>query len=164
MKAEPTIKHIVELMNLINDKVSSALNTKFTIVSTTPKKDIERVQNRKVMDVEEYELSGMFGDYKAWKGSTETEYFYVVFMKGVITAMVEEREMFIGKNIVTYSILTKLFNLSNNSDSVELFNEYNAILYKEDLKSLTFQDIMTTLKWAFYSDKVKVKVGMLFPT
>jgi hypothetical protein len=164
MKDEPTTERVVELLKVINDKVSSTLNTKFTIVSKTPKEDIERVQNRKVMDVEEYEVSGMLGDYKAWKGSTEAEYFYIVFMKGVVTVILEEREMLIGKNVISYAILTKLFNLANKPNSVESFDEYNETSYKEDLKSVTFQDIMVSLKWKFYSDKVKIKEGMVFLT
>lgn len=157
-----TDKQRHELLGKIGDRVSAALNTKFTIVATTPKEEIQRVQNRKVMDVEEYNDTGVFGDYKAWRGSTETEYFYIVFMKGVVTLMLEEREMLIGSNIICYATLTKLVKMAKRTDSVEWFTKYNATEYREDLKSTTFEDIMVSLNWKFHSKKVKIKEGMIF--
>lgn len=157
-----TDKQRHELLGKIGDRVSAALNTKFTIVATTPKEEIQRVQNRKVMDVEEYNDTGVFGDYKAWRGSTETEYFYIVFMKGVVTLILEEREMLIGSNIICYATLTKLVKMAKRADSVEWFTKYNATEYRDDLKSTTFEDIMVSLKWKFHSKKVKIKEGMIF--
>lgn len=158
-----TDKQRHELLNRIGDQVASALNIKFTIVSTTPKEEIQRVQNRRVMDVEEYNETGIFGDYKAWRGSTEGEYFYIVFMKGVITVILEEREMLIGTRGIVYSTLTKLVKIANEPDPVEWFIKYNEFGYKEDLKTITFEDVMVTLKWKFYSKNVKIKEGMIFP-
>lgn len=158
-----TDKQRHELLGKINDRVTSALNTKFTILDSVPKEELQRIQNQKVMDVEEYTETGLLGEYKAWRGSTETNFFYIVFMKGVITAIVEEREMLIGTRITTYATLTKLVKMSNKPDSVEQFIKYNETEYKEDMKNLTFEDVMMTLKWKFHSKKVKVKEGMTFP-
>jgi hypothetical protein len=159
-----TDKQRHELLGKITDQVASALNTKFTLLDATPKEELTRIQKQNVMDVEEYtELATPLGDYKAWRGSTETNYFYIVFMKGVITVICEEREWLIGTRITTYAVLTKLVNMSKKSNSHSLFDTYNAEEYKEDMKNVTFEDVMMTLKWKFHSKKVKVKEGMTFP-
>jgi hypothetical protein len=139
------------------------LNTKFTILTGIPKEELSRIQNQKVMDVEEYNETGAFGEFKAWRGSTELAYFYIVFMKGVVTVILEEREMLIGTRITTYATLTKVTNEANKPDPAEWFIKYNTTEYKDDLKTLKFKDVMVSLKWKFHSKKVKVKAGITFP-
>lgn len=158
-----TDKQRQDLLGKINDRVSAALNTKFTILDSVPKEELQRIQNQKVMDVEEYNETGILGDYKAWRGSTETSFFFIVFMKGVVTVIIEEREMLIGTRITTYATLTKLVKMANKPDSAEWFAKYNVSEYKDDLNALKFEDVMTALKWKFHSKKVKVKEGMTFP-
>jgi hypothetical protein len=159
-----TDKQRHEWLDKITDRVASVVNTKFTLLDSTPKEEVQRLQNQTVMDVEEYNETGILGDYKAWRGSTENAYFYIVFMKGVITVICEEREMLIGTRITTYSVLTKLVNMSKKSNSYSLFDSYNAVEYKEDMKNVTFDDVMMTLKWRLHSKKVKLKYGMTFPS
>lgn len=160
-----TDKQRYELLDKITDQVASALNTKFTLLDSTPKEEQARIQNHKVMDVEEYtELATPLGDYRAWRGSTETHYFYIVYMKGVLTVICEERECLIGTRITTYAALTKLINMSKKSNSHSLFNTYNAEEYKKDMNNVSFEDVMMTLKWRFHSKKIKVKYGISFLT
>jgi len=160
---------ISELLKIIDKEIQSELHPKFTIVSITPKEEIERVQNRKVMDVSEYEETSPIGlgDYKAWNGSVEMEYFSIIFMKGVMTISLAEREMDLIDKPINYAILTKLHNLLKTKTKLECMQTYamyNNEGYKDDLKSITFNDIMKALKWTFHSEKVKVKKGIIFPT
>jgi len=118
------------------------------------------------MDVSEYsEISNIqFGNYKAWFGSTETEYFSIIFVRAILTISIAEREMELGKKTINYAILTKLYNNLDNKSKEQAesdFIKYNMYGYKEDLKHVTFDDIMTVLKWTYYSDKVKIKEGMI---
>lgn len=157
-----TDKERHDLLGKIEDEVSAALNLKFTILSTVPKEEIRRLQNQKVMDVEEYDEANHLGEFKAWKGSTEMAYFYIIFSRGVLTVVLEEREMLIGSRITTYATLTKLAKMAKTPEAVEWFTKYNLTGYQEDIKNVTFGHVMTTLKWKLHSKKVKVKKGMTF--
>ena len=159
---------ILEAIGIATGTTPVKKDSKFKIISVTNPKDIESVQNRKVMDVTEYtEPSPVGGKYKAWTGSTEMEFFSIMFMRGILTVSLNERECEAGQNIVNYGMLASLqdrmLKMTHEQAARYLF-EYNMSLYEEDMNNLSFNDVMTALNWEFHSDKVKVKEGMMFLT
>lgn len=159
---------ILEAIGIATGATPPKSNSKFNIITISNPDDIKRVQNKKVMDVTEYvEPSPLGGKYKAWTGSTEMEFFSLMFMRGILTVSVYERECETGENAVNYGMLASLqdrmLEMTGDQASRYLF-EYNISLYEEDMKNLSFNDVMTALNWEFHSDKVKVKDGMMFTT
>ena len=159
---------ILEAIGIATGTTPVKKDSKFKIISVTNPKDIESVQNRKVMDVVEYLESFPTGvKYKAWTGSTEAEFFSIMFTGGLLTISLNERECDAGRNVINYGMLASLqdhlLKLSHVQAAAYLL-EYNMFLYESDMNIISFNDVMTALKWEFHSDKVKVKEGMVFPT
>lgn len=101
------------MLTKISEAVSDSLNPKFVVHPSLNSKELERIQNKKVMDVEEYLDISFLGKYKAWRGSTDDAYFYIVVSRGILTITFEEREILIGQNVFVYGINRKLLEYSN---------------------------------------------------
>lgn len=144
--------------------------TKLKILKTTPKEQIERVQNKVVEDVTEYNGVNDMGKYKLWTGSTEMEYFNIIFVRGVLTISLEEREMLLGGNSVIYYAMTQMLidvlsKVKNNNISVEAkeaCERYHLNEYVGELNDVDFKAVRKILKWKMKSKKVKVNEGLFF--
>lgn len=143
---------------------------KLIVISTGNQSEIKRIQNRKIMDIVEYdEFSKNLGGYhfKQWVGSTETEYFSILFVKGLLNVCVEERESDLGKNPINYAISKRLVDkmsiVKNDLSKVmEESEKYNNVGYYEDHKEVHLKEVLKVLKWKRFSRNVKVKKGYLF--
>jgi hypothetical protein len=123
---------------------------KFEILETVTADQKKKLQDKKVCDVTEMVLPSIIGYYKGWIGSTEEEYFSIVFVKGIITVSLEEREFRLGREPINYSVVDSLHEsligpiTAAKKTTVDL---YNTKLYLDDVKLLTFKDVMKSLKW-----------------
>ena len=157
-----TDKQRYELLTKISEAVSDALNPKPVVHPALNPQEVIRLQGKKVMDVEEYIEDAVLGKYKAWRGSTEDAYFYIVVTRGVMTITCEEREMLIGQNLTVYGINRKLLEYSKKPNKAELIDRYNVDQHEKDTIQTTFGDVMKCLNWTLHSPKVKIKQGQLF--
>lgn len=157
-----TDKERYELLTKISEAVSDALNPKIVVHPAVSPIEIVRLHGKKVMDVEEYLEDAFLGKYKAWRGSTEDAYFYIVVTRGVMTITFEEREMLIGQNLIVFGINRKLLEYSKKPNKAELIDRYNADEHEKDTIQTTFGDVMKCLNWTLHSSKVKVKQGQIF--
>lgn len=133
---------------------------KFVILESVSKENLIRLQKKVVCNVTElFAPSNIVGSYKGWLGSTEEEYFSIVFVNGILTISLEEREMCLGWRSLSYAIIDTVADAYSGKASVAkniLVQEYDLHLYLKDLNEIKFKDVMKTLKWKLKSKKVKV--------
>lgn len=126
--------------------------------------DTERLKKRVVDYVCEYRMKSLFGELINWRGSTETEYFSIIFIKGVLTASVEEREMLLGTTGVNVAMSQKLADMfmaaKTELTQTEAALEYNRKHYKKEFDEASFTDVMVLLDWK-YAPNAKVDYDML---
>lgn len=150
---------------------------KLSILSTVSQSEVERISNKKVETVEEFHEQTNLGWYKAghkpwckaWSGTTENEFFFIVFSHGMLTISLEEREMMIFRKPCTIAMEEKLAQslkencVDENSVHADLLKaNYNDEHGFKDTEEITFQDVMDVLKWELAHRDVQVKKGMLF--
>lgn len=109
--------------------------------------------NRKICDVEEFSIDTLYGKAKAWKGSTEEEYFSLLFVNGMLTLCISEREMFLGTVAIAVAMTKKLKEAVEVSKVDELVGLQMTQTYtdsgemNEDIKKITLKDCMKVLRW-----------------
>jgi len=116
-------------------------------------KQLDSFANRKICDVEEFSITTMYGNAKAWKGSTETEYFSLLFVNGMLTLCISEREMFLGTEPIAVAMAKKLKESVELSKVDELAGLQMTQSYTDsgemdnDIKNITLKDCMGVLQW-----------------
>ena len=118
------------------------------------------LQNRVVCDVEEFKQSHpFFGRFIAWRGSLAEEYFNAMFMRGLLTVSVAERECHLPDNICNYAIaepLAKYASMVSNAitpiGDVAAIKEYHEKQLPKDLAEINFTDVMVVLNWRYASN------------
>lgn len=137
---------------------------KLRLFDSVTDSQLKRLQNKKICDVTEIVVASSVGYYKGWTGSTEEKWFSIVFVKGVLTVSVEEREMYLGKfpiNLALSDTLEEMLSPPVTATKNMMVDMYNSSLYLEDLRKITFKDIMKLLKWKFLNRNVKVQEHFL---
>jgi hypothetical protein len=142
--------------------------SKLQILTSVSKEDVERIQNKKVLDITEFDeySSIVFGYYKYWMGSTEEHYFSICYIKGLLSISLEEREMFLGKFPINYAIATELIDAmsdvkNDQQAAFDVADKYNLNGYLKTYKEIKVEDVLEVLKWE-KSENVKVKTGIKF--
>ncbi len=124
-------------------------------LSLTPEKALP-LQNRVVECVTKSSENHIaFGKISIWRGAVKDEYFSVMFVGGVIVVSVEEREMELGKNSVTYaesqSLLDTAELVKGSSPEMqgEIQGQYTNVISKREQNEITFADVMFILNWQY---------------
>ena len=104
-------------------------------------------------------------DYLRWAGTTENEFFVVIFYAGLLTLSIAEREMFLGENTTPIGISKYLKELAEPLHSIsddaefsrklQIETNYLRMHYNDDLENLRFKHLMPIIKWKFASRKIK---------
>jgi len=125
----------------------------------------ESILNRLIECVTEYKIKSIDGKkYVGWYGNTETEYFSVVFVSGIVSISVAERQMKIGEEYSLPLIASKLEKAASTTDQLEklrLIARYNTKYSNKDLETVSFKDIMKPLGWKLASKKVKINYDLI---
>lgn len=124
------------------------------------------LQNRMVCDVLETRatMPGT-GRIVSWRGSTQEEYFSILFVQGVITVALNERECLLSESFVNYAMsmaLSKAMKgLPGRDDATkqEDIQNYYTKLAEAELNEITFIDVMNLLNWQY---KLGAKVDVNF--
>lgn len=122
----------------------------------------DSLKGKVVCDVCEYHPSHFtLGKFTSWRGSTESEYFSIVFIKGMLTISVAERECQVGEpeNVVNYAMSTSL-KAALDKTTENARSEYNRLVDPKEQAEISFADVMTALNWS-YKEGVKVDYDML---
>jgi len=133
-----------------------------------PREDVaqyESVKNRLIEYVTEYKIKSIDGKkYVGWYGTTETEFFSIVFVGGVVSVSLAERQMQIGESYCLPLIVSKLEKaalIDDQMEKIRILSKYNLNYANRDLEKATFKDIMKPLGWKFASKKVKVQYDLV---
>ena len=113
--------------------------------------------NRVVCDVTQFQMDTVAGPVTFWRGSVESEYFSVAFLKGILTISLVERECQLGHNAVNYAVSETLANaLKVAGDNAIMTTEanlnYNLKQSQKEHKDISFTDIMVVLGWKYGQD------------
>ena len=117
-------------------------------------------QNRVVCDVCEYHITDpLLGKMASWRGSVKDEYFSILFVKGVLTVSLVERECQLGHSAINYAMSECLFKaLKENKEEIlktdATFDYYTKQSVKEQ-NEVHFIDIMVALNWN-YGERAKI--------
>ena len=124
------------------------------IIKTTKNVEIlESLRNKKVCSVEECPAETVFGPGRAWKGSTENEFFYILFIDGMLSLYISEREMLLEEKGIGVGMTPELSDAVNVSKSNEnaglaLTKKYTSSgKMDEDMANIMLDDILETLDW-----------------
>ena len=130
-------------------------------LSLTPEKALP-LQNRVVECVTKSSENNLaYGKISVWRGALKDEYFSIMFVGGVIVVSIEEREMELGKNSVTYAESQSLLDTAElvkgsspeMQGSIQL--EYKDVISKREQNEITFADLMFIFNWQ-YAEGAKV--------
>lgn len=126
---------------------------------------IHSLKNRIISDVVEYRIkkSDTGERYVGWYGSTECEYFSIVFLGGIVSMSLEERMMHIGHESILALMSDRLYPAALGTDvneKVLLWADYNKTHLGKELETISFKDIMRTLSWKLKS-KVKIEYDLV---
>jgi len=125
----------------------------------------ESVKDRVIEYVTEYKIKSIDGKkYAGWYGSTETEYFSIVFVGGVVSISLAERQMKIGEDYCLPLIVSRLKSVAitnDNNKKLVVLGNYNYKHANKDLDRVSFKDVMKPLGWKFASKKVKVQYDLI---
>ena len=114
---------------------------------------LESLRNKKVCNVEEYQSETIFGPGRSWKGSTEEEFFYILFINGMLSLYISEREMLLEEKGIGVGMTPELADAVNVSKTDEtagllLTSKYTSSgKMDDDMVNITFDDILKTLDW-----------------
>jgi hypothetical protein len=146
-KADPTIKFVL----LTSPAIADGL------------------KRRVVCDVTEYHPTHpLVGRIASWRGSTETEYFSIVFVKGMLTVSVAERECHVAdtEHTVNYAMTDNLKAALDKATgggataALEARYDYEKLKDPEEQAKISFADVMTALDWR-YKEGVKIDHDVL---
>ena len=133
---------------------------KFEVFDHVTKEQLDMLQNKKVCNVTEMIMPSIAGSYKGWCGSTEDAYFSIVFVRGIMTVSLEEREMCLGWNPINFAAIDVLADAGKGKATEAknaIIDEYTTRLYLDDVSLIKFSDVMKPLKWKMKSRSVKVE-------
>ena len=125
------------------------------------------LQNRLVCDLLETRTTvpGV-GRIVSWRGSTQEEYFSVLFVRGIFSVSVNERECQLNDSIVNYAMSMALSKAMKGfpgrdelSKQEDIHNYFDRLADKE-MDEITFSDAMMLLNWT-YKLGAKVDVNLL---
>jgi hypothetical protein len=132
------------------------------IRNTSNATELDNLAQRVVCDIQEFSLNDtVLGPVKAWKGSTEEEYFSLLFNNGMLTLCISEREMFLGTEPIGVAMVTELREAVDVSKTNEGMGLKLTQLYtrggklEEDVKNITLSDCLEVLGWEV-KDGVKI--------
>lgn len=130
------------------------------IRNTSNAKELDKLSNRKVCNIEEFCMESMLGPIKAWKGSTDEEFFSLLFTNGMLSICIDEREMFLGTEAIGVAMATELKEAievakTDEQKGVELTQQYTSGKSNEDTKNITLDDCLEVLGWEL-KDGVKI--------
>ena len=101
--------------------------------------------------------------YIVWRGETEDGYFIVCFLDGLLSVSFSEREMFLlytMKNVgITANAYASMINTQSNpfeKMTEDPISTYLNEQYLEEVKNLTFQDVLDFLGWKI-KDDIKIE-------
>jgi len=124
------------------------------IIKTTKNVEIlESLRNKKVCSVEECPTETVFGPGRAWKGSTENEFFYILFIDGMLSLYISEREMLLEEKGIGVGMTPELqeavdVSKIDKNDGLALTKKYTSSgKMDEDMANITLDDILETLDW-----------------
>ena len=114
------------------------------------------LQNRLVCDLLETRatIPGI-GRIVSWRGSTQEEYFSILFVRGIFSVSVNERECLLNDSIVNYAMSMALskamkgFPGRDESAKQEDIQNYLDILADKEMDEITFADAMMLLNWTY---------------
>ena len=135
---------------------------------TAPLEVAVKLVNRVVCDVCEYRHTHpVFGPFVVWRGSVAEEWFTIMFMRGILTISLAERECQVGENIIHYAmseVMAKCYNTGKNGATpigeVEAVAEYLAKTMPKEIAEISFTDVMVVLNWK-YSPNAKIDYDLL---
>lgn len=123
------------------------------IRNTSNTEELDKLSKRKVCNVEEFELETLLGPAKFWKGSTEEEYFTLLFTNGMLTLCFNEREMLLDQDPVGVGMVAELreavdVSKTDEAKGLELTQAYTGgPKFEGDVKNITFGDALEVLGW-----------------
>jgi len=112
-------------------------------------------------------LHPTFGKITCWRGALKDEYFYIVFIGGVVVVSVAECEFQLGQISVNYaeseSLLksAEIIKAADKEFKQQLQSDYTNIIAKQEQDEITFDDVMIILDWR-YADLARVDESDLF--
>ena len=111
-------------------------------------------QNRVVCDVTQFQMDTPAGPVTSWRGSVAEEYFSIMFLRGILTVSLVERECQLGTNAVNYAVSETLANsLKVAGDNAIMTTEanfnYNLKQSPKEHKDISFTDVMVVLGWQY---------------
>ena len=127
---------------------------------------LDKIRHRGIMDITESRIGS---ERVLWKGSTENEYFSIVFMSGILSVSVAERECQLGlpEFILCVGISKKsrekmaVANKMDVNEMVKSAYDYLLTDYIEEVKTISFvNDVLPILKWD-RCDKTKTHIDCL---
>jgi hypothetical protein len=110
--------------------------------------------NRVVCDVTQYQMDTPAGPVTSWRGSVAEEYFSIMFLRGILTVSLVERECQLGTNAVNYAMSANLAESlkvagDNAIMSTESHFNYNTKQSQKEHKEVSFTDVMVVLGWQY---------------
>jgi hypothetical protein len=122
-------------------------------------------QDRVVCDVTEYHITDpVLGKMASWRGSVKDEYFSILFVKGVLTVSLVERECQLGHNALNYGMSEALFKaLKENKESLlktDATFDYYVKQSPKEQEVVHFIDVMVALNWR-YAERAKIYYDVL---
>ncbi len=114
------------------------------------------LQNRMVECVtKSTAIHPIYGKYVMWRGTTELEFFTVMFVGGVLVLSLAEREFNLVDSAINYAESQTLLDTaelvkgSSPEMQVELQRNYSGVIAKREQNEITFADVMFILKWQY---------------
>jgi hypothetical protein len=122
-------------------------------------------QNRVVCDVCEYHITDpLLGKMASWRGSVKDEYFSILFVKGVLTVSLVERECQLGHSAINYAMSEPLVKaLRENKEDIlktDSTLDYFAKQGPKEQEIVHFIDVMVILNWR-YAERAKINYDTL---
>jgi hypothetical protein len=122
-------------------------------------------QDRVVCDVCEYHITDpLLGKMASWRGSVKDEYFSILFVKGVLTVSLVERECQLGHEAINYAMSELLVKaLKENKEDVlktDSTLDYFAKQGPKEQEIVHFIDVMVILNWR-YAEWAKIYYDLL---
>ena len=122
--------------------------------------------NRFVCDVIENRLTTLPEPIVSWRGSVAEEYFSVMFLRGILTVSLSERECQLGYNAVNYAMseaLSQALSVAGDNSimTTEAHFNYNTNRGIKEQKEISFTDVMVVLGWQYKDESVKVDYNPL---
>jgi hypothetical protein len=122
------------------------------VISEFDESTIDKIANRKVCDVVEYDMDTLLGPMKAWKGSVEEEYFSLIFADGIVSLAINGQEMMLGSEATNIAMAEELHEANliadnNYEAAIQLIQDYRSEKFYQDCKEILFDDICKLLNW-----------------